>query len=636
MNLLLKTALAAIAILGCTRAALAQPVTSGMVPPRRVTDARGVDLVSGDLPINIPLVSFGENATTLSASFEILATKISAPPGNFMLYAGGALAAGLRPQAQTMGADGSPDEFGPFENIIFPNGAGFALSPGQYSWSYHTNLDGSRYTHSFGTTHFTRFQSSDPNLVGVYDAAGDRGIPAQQQVGAYDLLDRIVMANGEEWRFYRQVITVPCTFTPPAVCQTPTWPLARLRFVTSSRGYGIQFLYMSDTTPASNVSSGNWIAPRRITGYNKASVYCDESALQECAAVSSLPSADVSYNSAAATATIRQPGAADGVEITFSTGWQIPSSMRHTAVPNSTVTFQYGSDNVSQLYVSRIADSDGQWNYSRLTYVDDSGHIPYMTASSTNPAGSAVGIFGYGIFGTIQTFTDELGRSYYYSDGYPFRDWGRSEPESDENLIDRDERNNVTAITRYPKPNTGLPPLTLYTATFPVDCTNPRTCNYPITATDANGNGWSYTYAPEHGGVLTETGPLTPTRQADGSMANVRPQKRYEYAQRYAWIANGSGGYMHGPTAIWLLTRERRCNATAAAGAGCAGGAADEVVTDYDYGPDSGPNTLILRGIAVTAYVAGAPATLRTCYGYDAAGNRISETQPRAGLGSCP
>jgi YD repeat-containing protein len=60
--------------------------------------------------------------------------------------------------------------------------------------------------------------------------------------------------------------------------------------------------------------------------------------------------------------------------------------------------------------------------------------------------------------------------------------------------------------------------------------------------------------------------------------------------------------------------------------------AGDEVLTTYDYGPDSGPNNLFLRGRVVTAD----GQSLRTCYTYDRFGNRISETLPRAGLTSCP
>ena len=52
----------------------------------------------------------------------------------------------------------------------------------------------------------------------------------------------------------------------------------------------------------------------------------------------------------------------------------------------------------------------------------------------------------------------------------------------------------------------------------------------------------------------------------------------------------------------------------------------------YDYGPDSGPNLLLLRGKVVTAD----GISLRTCYAYDPLGNKISETSPRAGLTVCP
>jgi YD repeat-containing protein len=58
----------------------------------------------------------------------------------------------------------------------------------------------------------------------------------------------------------------------------------------------------------------------------------------------------------------------------------------------------------------------------------------------------------------------------------------------------------------------------------------------------------------------------------------------------------------------------------------------DEVLTTYDYGPDSGPNNLLLRGKAVTAD----GKTARTCYAYDALGNKISETSANAQLANCP
>lgn len=115
----------------------------------------------------------------------------------------------------------------------------------------------------------------------------------------------------------------------------------------------------------------------------------------------------------------------------------------------------------------------------------------------------------------------------------------------------------------------------------------------------------------------------------------IAPVKRYGYVQRDAWIANGSGGFVHGSSQIWLRSTEKTCRTTATnvATDSCAGGSLDEVMTAYDYGPDTGlvGNTLWLRGMAMTAD----GVTLRTCYGYGTLGNKISETSPRAGLSTC-
>ena len=164
------------------------------------------------------------------------------------------------------------------------------------------------------------------------------------------------------------------------------------------------------------------------------------------------------------------------------------------------------------------------------------------------------------------------------------------------------------------------------TANFPATCANPRTCNRPEYVIDARGQRTDFTYDPAHGGVLTETGP------ADSN--GVRPQARYSYQQRFAWVRNASGGYSQAATPVWLRASESRCRTSAATGnpaAPCAA-ANDEVVTSYDYGPDSGPNNLLLRGTVVS----GAGLSARTCYNYDANGNRISETGPGAALTSCP
>ena len=151
-----------------------------------------------------------------------------------------------------------------------------------------------------------------------------------------------------------------------------------------------------------------------------------------------------------------------------------------------------------------------------------------------------------------------------------------------------------------------------------------KLCSKPLRVIDERGNQTDYTYDPAHGGVLTETGPAAVP-------GGPRPQKRYSYVQRQAWLHTG-GGYAPTGQPVWLLASESICRTTASTGSGCAGGPADEVVTTYEYGPNQGPNNLLVRGVAVTAQ----GLTLRTCYTYDALGRKTSETPPAAGFATCP
>ncbi|WP_233503315.1 hypothetical protein [Sphingomonas psychrotolerans] len=178
---------------------------------------------------------------------------------------------------------------------------------------------------------------------------------------------------------------------------------------------------------------------------------------------------------------------------------------------------------------------------------------------------------------------------------------------------------NLTKVTVHPKIGAGLPDITM-SATY--DCTNYLICNKPQTVTDANGNISRYTYDAAHGGVLTEMGP---------GVGGLSPLNRYVYSQRRAWISNGAGGYVPSATSVWLLSEVHTCRNGATTNAGCATGASDEVVTTYDYGPDAGPNNLLLRGKVETAD----GVSLRSCYQYDVTGNRIAETSPRAALAQC-
>ena len=188
---------------------------------------------------------------------------------------------------------------------------------------------------------------------------------------------------------------------------------------------------------------------------------------------------------------------------------------------------------------------------------------------------------------------------------------------------------NVTQVRRKAVPGSlgpGGQPLADIVTSATYACANNVVCNKPASTTDANGNVTSYSWDLVHGGPLTETGP---------AVNGISPQTRHSYAQRQAWIANGSGGWAAAGPPIWVRTATSTCRTSAATGNPCAT-AGDEVLTQYDYGPDTGPNTLLLRGQTVTATDGGVATTLRTCYAYDARGRRIGETQPEANPASCP
>ncbi|ATY32575.1 hypothetical protein CVN68_11795 [Sphingomonas psychrotolerans] len=200
-----------------------------------------------------------------------------------------------------------------------------------------------------------------------------------------------------------------------------------------------------------------------------------------------------------------------------------------------------------------------------------------------------------------------------------------TKPEGNKEIVRYDEFGNADKSTRRAKAGSSLPDIDVF-ATYWTGSATVR--NRPSTITDGRGNVSAYSYDPTHGGVTLETGP---------AVAQVSPQTRHEYAQRYAWVRS-SGGYVRVEAPVWVETRAASCRVTAAVAGGCAGGAADEVVTQYDYGPDDGTvgNNLLLRGRVVTAQDGdGVIRSYRTCFGYDAVGNKIWETSPRADLPRC-
>jgi YD repeat-containing protein len=105
------------------------------------------------------------------------------------------------------------------------------------------------------------------------------------------------------------------------------------------------------------------------------------------------------------------------------------------------------------------------------------------------------------------------------------------------------------------------------------------------------------------------------------------------YTQRYAYIKNSGGTLVAAASPIWVKSTETECQTvTGSSPAAVCDGAAPQKTTTYEYGATGTGQSLLVKGMVVTAD----STSLRTCYGYDQWGNKISETTPRAGLASCP
>jgi YD repeat-containing protein len=578
-------------------------------------DRNNVDVVAGKVSVEVSILNLPGSPTDLRLNFSVTGPVDFPETGADVETAFGKLFQ-IGNNFYLPNNTFLSDELGTVAVMATPVGGG--MYRGHTGWAI-TNPDGTKYQPSLGPTNVTYFWNNGAN-EGVYSSDGTRVFLAQ--VGCcFNSVDKVVFPSGEVWNINYQKTTISGE------------PAVRLRSVTTNLGYTYEIQYQTDS------STAYWRTPSRVLVFNKANVYCNESLLALCSSTSTAISyVDFIYNNTNKSVTFRPKGETEGKRVFLrnqgSTIYTEITSVDHSAVAGSTVSYTYavaseeGNDPYYERYVSSVTDPDGVWNYSYYRVMHEGRIYAESNMSRSGPGGDTLDVNGNLVFGFVNWMTLPGGRE--YTQGYDagsggsgtFRIVGVGQPEGNGQAFEHDIRGNVTKITNIPKSGSGLSS-TQITATYTSDCINPKTCNKPLTVTDANNNTTTFTYDSSSGKIATTTGPL---------VNGVAPVKRYTYTQRYAWLKNSSGGYSQASVPVLLLAEERFCRLTATVAGACAGGASDEVTTSYDYGPNSGPNNLELRGKVVTAD----GVSLRTCFGYDALGNKISETSPRAALTVCP
>ncbi len=595
----------AIAIFLLTPAtAFAQAVTGGAASedPYSIVDANNVNLVTGRPSISSLDLSIGDVGAG----------------GRQPCWADGGWTAGT--EAGCAAAGGFGDQRSNLERL---NNAGLevtrywnqsaAWQEGNLvggwttNWASNLSLERGKFTVTFGNQTFYF-----ANVAGNYNSKrGDGATLTPTGYNAYQLTTRdgtVIQFPSVPSHYYPQPNTGPATqITYPngrvvnityatragcgnTSCSDRTY--LRIQQISSSDNYGLLFEYPTDNGTANNL--GDWLQPSRITAFNRSVDNCPTTQMH-CTFSQAWPAANYAGQALGATVmTTTSPGGRI-------TTYEMSTSVYQGAVmqrinriidPDGNVvqTFNYypSTDVYRHDTVSSVVRGGSTWTYSPSNGIWNP--FPVVTMTVTDPLGGVTVTKGDNKNGILEV-TDPLNRKTTFTYDTATRLIRTTRPDNSATTNIYDARGNVTEAHMVAVPASGLPDIVTY-ASFPATCTNPRTCNRPITSTNARGFVTDYTYDATHGGLLTETLPAAPN--------GVRPQIRYGYA-----VVNGA----------YRLTTTSLCQTLAS----CIG-TADEVRRTVAYGTS---NALPLS--MTTSSGTGSPGATYSVT-YDMIGNAVTST----------
>ncbi|KAK0341984.1 hypothetical protein LTR94_024141, partial [Friedmanniomyces endolithicus] len=351
--------------------------------------------------------------------------------------------------------------------------------------------------------------------------------------------------------------------------------LVRLEAVRNNRGYQIKLLYAQDSTPTDLPSAANgWLRRTGVMGVNLAVDSCHVGAGACASLTRTWPS--MTYSSSDFGGTITSATDQSGRTTTYTYGSGGLATVRLPGSSVDDVAINYASGKVAN-----VTTANGTWNYAYA----DSGTTRTTTASG--PLNQQIVATSNLSIGRATSVAQALSSGVTATTSYMYDGQRRlqrvTQPEGDYAQLTYDARGNVTQTLFVPKSGSGLSNIATY-ASYPSSCTNPKTCNQPITTTDARGGVTNYAYDSGHGGVTTITAPA-PTAGA------TRPETRISYAAQTAYFKpNPSSGIAAATSSVVLPTATSACSVGAAAA--CVG-TANESRTVFTYGSAGVANNLL-------------------------------------------
>lgn len=525
--------------------ALAQEASVAAFPVRQFPDENGVDLAAGAFTALTPSVSIGSEGMGLTYFREVRGGQFRDTMTWNIAVSGSTYTVAMGPRSEVFTL--SNGLFTPVEN----NGSTLSLS-------------GSTYTYGRADGTVATFMGGGPNIM----FGNARGIvvltvdyPSGRSLTFHYHEDNYTSERGN--LVYGR----------------------RLQAVSTNAGYFIHFTYANDVF--SSTGSG-WATMTKVKGLNSATDSCVPQSFS-CAQTGrpeqsiQVPQAGVyDYTDAEGRAT----------RYTLSSG-----NVVAIRLPGST------SDDFTVSYLNSLVSSvTNRGVATGYSFADSNG---IRTTTVTRPGGSTRVLTFDIAKKLLLSDKDELGRIRSYQYDSNNRLTRSTEPEGNYTQLTYDSRGNATETRQIAK-SVG-PSHIVAAASYPSTCTNPKTCNRPVSTTDPRGNVTDYTWDASHGGLLSVTAPA-PTTGAN------RPQTRVSYSRL---DANGNAS----SSGIIVPTGSSTCQTGVAPG--CLG-TANELKITIAYGYGLQPSS-ISRAAGNNSIVATQTAA------YDAVGNLLTLDGPLSG-----
>ncbi|WP_447726642.1 RHS repeat-associated core domain-containing protein [Sphingomonas koreensis] len=545
-------------------------------PVRRSIDENGVDVIRGSFNLEQPGVSIGGTAP------HGLLYNLQSIGGNWRSSSASTI--DKSGDVITVTVDGRSDDFEDnFGSYIPIQGRGSRLTKSGAFYIY-TSTDGDvvRFNENPGDYYYENYQAS---LGFVAD---------------------ITTASGIKTSFSYFM----AQYCPPGFesgeCPGGLKYAIRLASQTNSNGYALKFSYSDNSSSIDSATYQSWSRPANVRAINRAE--CN--LYDVCADSSSWPS--MSY--------ARTQDGSGNVTETVTDSLSQTTTYYGPVGPSPTFTITRPGSVSPNIAVSY--DTSGQVSAVTRDGVTNSYGYSYsgttMTTTATDANGGQRVYVGDYLTNLLASYRDEMLRltSYQYdSNGRVTRVTAH---DSSYTSYTYDARGNVTEVRQVAKPGSGLADI-VTSATFVSTCLDPKTCNKPVTTTDARGNTTDYTYDSSHGGVLTVTQPAATT-------GAVRPQTRYGYSGVQAYFKDVTGAVVASGTSTQLLTSVSACRTTAS----CAGGS-DEVKGMVDYGPQTSGTANNLLPVSNSLGSGDGALTATTAMTYDNIGNQVTTDGPLSG-----